>query len=323
MIESYKKELKEYYEKQKEGDQISSLLNPTPASLRDLFMYRMEESGITSDIDIFERFIGFSYEKNAVNKIKSEIDKFRPLVNFLKGKSDLSEIKRLDALAIILNYPNRPFKKFSRFKSEVKEAVEEKDDAVLEESNNQISNLIEIFSENDKISDPERTRITDVADKRINIVETAINTQEVINVTEEASIQKQKKIPLKKIGIIGIVVVIIGISLFLNIRNWTAKECMVWKGDKYEAVDCSETINSFTETTLPKDDKLIEEFRKMKVDTKTSFFDKKGKPKIWYIKNPNGTLEFYNKPGLQPETGKTLKPISRYIIQEYVLTQNK
>ncbi|MEG0916102.1 MAG: hypothetical protein RSF68_03725 [Myroides sp.] len=98
---------------------------------------------------------------------------------------------------------------------------------------------------------------------------------------------------------------------------------MIWKGDKYEAVDCSETINSFAETTLPKDDKLIEEFRKMKVDSKTSFFDKKGNPKIWYIKNPNGTLEFFNQPGLQPETGKTLRPISRYIIQEYVLNENK
>lgn len=98
---------------------------------------------------------------------------------------------------------------------------------------------------------------------------------------------------------------------------------MIWKGDKYEAVDCGETINSFAETTLPKDDKLIEEFRKMKVDTKTSFFDKKGNPKIWYIKNPNGTLEFFNQPGLQPETGKTLRPISRYIIQEYVLNENR
>ncbi len=97
---------------------------------------------------------------------------------------------------------------------------------------------------------------------------------------------------------------------------------MVWKGDKYKAVDCSETINSFAETALPKDDKLINEFRKIKVDTKTSFFDKKGNPKIWYIKNSNGMLEFYNQHGLQPETGKTLRPISRYIIQKHVIDKN-
>src|SRR5690606_34727895 len=321
MIESYKKELKEYYEKQKEGDQISSLLNPTPASLRDLFMYRMEESGITSDIDIFERFIGFSYEKNAVNKIKSEIDKFRPLVNFLKGKSDLSEIKRLDALAIILNYPNRPFKKFSRIKNEVKEVIEEKDDAFLKESNNPTSNLIENFAENDKVLDQKE------------IVNENIFTDEILNhqgkrekvvvISEDGSIKNQKNIPFKKIGIIGIVVVIIGISIFLNIKNYTTKDCMIWKGEKYEAIDCRETINGFVDVTLPKDDKLIKEFRKIKVDSKTSFFDKKGNPKIWYIKNPNGILEFFNQPGLQPETGKTLKPISKYIIQEYVINENK
>lgn len=68
---------------------------------------------------------------------------------------------------------------------------------------------------------------------------------------------------------------------------------------------------------------LLLEFRKMKVDTQTLFFDKKGSPKVWCIKNPNGTLEFYNNPGLQPETGKTLKPISKYIIQEYVINKNK
>lgn len=321
MEESYKKTLKEYYEIEKNGEQINSLLNPTPAGLRDLFMYRMEESGIASDIDIFERFIGFSYEKNAVNKIKSEIDKFRPLVNFLKGKSDLSEIKRLDALAIILNYPNRPFKKFSRIKNEVKEVIEEKDDKLVEELDNSYSNLIENFSEDDKVLDQK-----EIVNENIftdEILNHQGKREEVVVISEDGSIKKQNNIPFKKIGIIGIVVVIIGISFFLNFRNWTTKDCMIWKGDKYEAVDCSQTINSFAETTLPKDDKLIKEFRKMKVDTKTSFFDKKGNPKIWYIKNPNGTLEFFNQPGLQPETGKTLKPISKYIIQEYVINENK
>ena len=116
---------------------------------------------------------------------------------------------------------------------------------------------------------------------------------------------------------------IIGVLLFLNIKNWTTQDCMVWKGEKYEAIDCSETIKGFADVTLPKDDKLIKEFRKIKVNDKTSFFDKKGNAKVWYIKNPNGTLEFFNQPGLQPETGKTLKPISRYIIQEYVISQNE
>ncbi|WP_264563011.1 hypothetical protein [Flavobacterium sp. N2155] len=109
----------------------------------------------------------------------------------------------------------------------------------------------------------------------------------------------------------------------MNIKSFTAKDCMVWKEEKYVAVDCKEKINSFAATAVPKEDQLIKDFRKLKVDTKTSFFDKKGNPKIWYIKNPNGTLEFYNQPGLQPETGKTLRPITRYIIQEYVLNENK
>lgn len=318
MIESYKKALKEHYEIEKEGLHINSLLTPTPAGLRDLFIYRMEESNVVSDRNTFERFLGFSYEKNVVNKIKGEIDKFRPLVNFLKEKSDLSDISRLEVLAVILDYPNRPFKKFSNVQNK---PLEVKNDKLVEELDNSYSNLIENFSEDDKVLDQKE------------IVNENIFTDEILNhqgkrekvvvISEDGSIKNQKNVPLKKIGIIGVAVIIIGISIFLNIKNYTTKDCMVWKGEKYEAIDCRETINGFVDVTLPKDDKLIKEFRKIKVDSKTSFFDKKGNPKIWYIKNPNGILEFFNQPGLQPETGKTLKPISKYIIQEYVINENK
>jgi len=303
MHESYKKVLKEHYEIEKKGEQINSLLNPTPAGLRDLFVYRMEQSNNVADVNVFEQFLGFSYEKNAVNKIKAEIDKFRPLVNFLKDKSDLTEIKRLNALAILLDYPNRPFNKFSNIQKNTTEIIEEKKEEIIEKPN-------DISKEEVIVKQKEITVVEDLTPKE--------NTQEVIVVPDEEPIKNQRKFPFKEIGIIGIVV-IIGISLFINIKNFTTKDCMVWKGEKYEAVDCSETINSFAETTLPKDDKLIKDFRKIKVDNKTSFFDKKGNPKVWYIKNPNGTLEFFNQPGLQPETEKTLKPISKYIIQEYVL----
>jgi len=309
MIESYKKALKDYYETQKEGDQISSLLNPTPAGLRELLISMMERTLDDSDKKIIEDFFDVPFAEVTLNKLRNETDKFKALANFLKEKSGGSDLRRLEMIALILDFKQRPYRKYIKHNSNTSEV--EDMSATNEESNFDSEELIS-ESNNDEV---EKNEIEDV--------ETEVNTPKVIEVSEEVSIQKQKNVSLKKIGIIGIIVVIIGISIFLNIKNWTTKECMVWKGDKYEAVDCSETINSFAEATLPKDDKLIEEFRKMKVDTKTSFFDKKGNPKIWYIKNPNGTLEFFNKPGLQPETGKTLRPISRYIIQEYVLNENE
>ena len=317
MIESYKKALKDYYEIQKEGDQISSLLNPTPAGLREILILKMKEGLDGSDKKIIEHFFDVPFAELTLNKLRSETDKFKALANFLKEKSGGSDLRRLEMVALILDFKQRPYRKFEKHYS--KNISKTEDVFADEETNYDSEGLIE-ETINEVI---EKSEVEDSTDKETVTIEAEVNTAKVIGFSEEVSIQKRKNIPLKKIGIIGIAAVIIGISLFLNFKTWTTKDCMVWKNDKYEAVDCSETINSFAETTLPKDDKLIKEFRKMKVNSKTSFFDKKGNPKVWYIKNPNGILEFYNQPGLQPETGKTLRPISRYIIQEYVLTQNK
>ncbi|SFN71267.1 hypothetical protein SAMN05421741_109112 [Paenimyroides ummariense] len=316
MIESYKKALKDYYEIQKEDDQIRSLLNPTPAGLREILILKMKEELDSSDKKIIEDFFDVPFAELTLNKLRSETDKFKALANFLKEKSGGSDLRRLEMVALILDFKQRPYRKFEKHYSKISEV----EDIVDNQKTNFDSEEPNVESSNNEVEKPE---IEEVVDKEIVTIEAEVNTPKVIGSSEEVSIQKRKNVPLKKIGIIGIVSVIIGFSLFLNFKTWTTKDCMVWKGDKYEAVDCTETINSFAETTLPKDDKLIKEFRKMKVDSKTSFFDKKGNPKIWYIKNPNGILEFYNQPGLQPETGKTLKPISRYIIQEYVLNEKK
>ena len=316
MIESYKKALKDYYEIQKEGDQISSLLNPTPAGLREILILKMKEGLDGSDKKVIEDFFDVPFAELTLNKLRSETDKFKALANFLKEKSGGSDLRRLEMVALILDFKQRPYGKFVKINKNISEV---EDIIADEEANYDSEGLIE-ETINEVV---EKSEVEDSTDKEIVTIEAEVNAPKVIGFSEEVSIEKQNNISLKKIGIIGIVAVIIGISLFLNFKTWTTKDCMVWKDDKYEAVDCSETINSFAETTLPKDDKLIEEFRKMKVNSKTSFFDKKGNPKVWYIKNPNGILEFYNQPGLQPETRKTLKPISRYIIQEYVLNENK
>ncbi|MGG8497732.1 hypothetical protein ACQY1Q_15080 [Tenacibaculum sp. TC6] len=49
-----------------------------------------------------------------------------------------------------------------------------------------------------------------------------------------------------------------------------------------------------------------------------SYFDKQGNPRVWYGKNAHGDLELFTSYGLHPETGKTLKPISNYMINKYI-----
>ena len=43
-----------------------------------------------------------------------------------------------------------------------------------------------------------------------------------------------------------------------------------------------------------------------------------GREQIWYGKNNRGELEFFTSQGLHPETKKTLKKITKYMIDKYV-----
>jgi len=44
-----------------------------------------------------------------------------------------------------------------------------------------------------------------------------------------------------------------------------------------------------------------------------------GKPCVWYGKSFDGSYDCFTAPGLHPETGKKLKPITEYIVKKHLL----
>ena len=63
-------------------------------------------------------------------------------------------------------------------------------------------------------------------------------------------------------------------------------------------------------------------FKKINPDCEYSFFNNDGSVRVWYGKNVSKELEFFTDLGLHPETGKTLKPITQYMIDKYVCNTN-
>lgn len=107
--------------------------------------------------------------------------------------------------------------------------------------------------------------------------------------------------------------VIVAISFFLIILKITgSKDCLVWKKDHYEEIDCDGTLKDPLLSTLD-----IKKFRQIIARDTTTFFIK-GKPIIWYGKSKNGKFEYFNSRGLHPITKKELKPITKYIIHKYI-----
>jgi hypothetical protein len=106
--------------------------------------------------------------------------------------------------------------------------------------------------------------------------------------------------------------------LFFIIKNNTkiSENCILWNENHFEKSVC--TIKHAIDNSLYKID--IEKFKKIKVTKETPFF-KNGKPLIWYGKSSKRKMEYFTERGIHPETLKELAPITEYIINKYVFTE--
>lgn len=93
------------------------------------------------------------------------------------------------------------------------------------------------------------------------------------------------------------------------------KECMQWNTNHFEIVDCSSKSNEPLDARIPINDARLG-LKKLEAHSIKTYFEN-GRPVVWYAKN-DGKIELFNQPGLHPTTGKTLKPITPYIINKYL-----
>ena len=91
---------------------------------------------------------------------------------------------------------------------------------------------------------------------------------------------------------------------------------MVWDKDHYKEVKIDTDKYSFDQLKIYKEER-IKYFQKIEPSCEVKYFDQRGKVKVWYGKNVKGDLEIFSSFGLHPETGKTLKPITKYMIRKY------
>ncbi len=115
-----------------------------------------------------------------------------------------------------------------------------------------------------------------------------------------------------KISISIIVLAVIFIIVSINQQRW-----MVWKDNHYIEVKFDTEKFNVEQLKLYKEDR-IKYFRKVEVDCNTQFFNESGNVKIWYGKNHKKELEYFTDLGLHPETGKSLNPITKYMIKKYI-----
>lgn len=112
---------------------------------------------------------------------------------------------------------------------------------------------------------------------------------------------------------------LIGLGLIWGVNSLSEKEnCMFWDEWHYQRIDCNKSLAPSI-TLEPFDENKWKYFKRIEVDEKTPFFEG-GKPKVWYLKT-DGEVEFFSAPGEHPINGKQLKPITKYMIDKYVINK--
>ncbi|NHN26482.1 hypothetical protein FIA58_012420 [Flavobacterium jejuense] len=86
------------------------------------------------------------------------------------------------------------------------------------------------------------------------------------------------------------------------------KKSIKWKKDHYELID------SKSQSLI--NEELLKNFKKI-IPCDTTIYRKYGRACLWYGKSPKGEIEFFTALDVHPETGKTLKEVTDYIMNKY------
>lgn len=121
---------------------------------------------------------------------------------------------------------------------------------------------------------------------------------------------------IKKYRAIFIVPILL-ISSILIYNYTTRQRWMVWQNDHYVEVDFNVKKYDVNQLKIYNEERILY-FRKVDPKCDDPFFNTDGSVLIWYGKNKAKKLEYFTALGLHPETRKTLKPITQYMINKHI-----
>jgi len=300
-VDDYKKAILATYATAKEGGYAEYLLQPTPARFKKLSLLLLNENA--ADAEIYNRFFLFKEGEPQFKQIEFfDTDKFKPLSNFVKGKSELTNPNSLDLLAVLVGFNPRPYSKFR--KSNAGPAGDgEVSAGVLEDA-------------------PLNSTLPVVSGRGSTDVVNGVTESAVLKNSTTASWYSRIVVLNNNSLLQNMLAVALCVAVVFAVKNTFFNEpgCMAWQGDHYEEVPCTVQQNTFTSTAVvvPMDKETFAFQKKMEVCDTTTFFLPNGLPRVWYCKTGEGKIEYFSYPGLHPVTGKTLKKITPYMINKYV-----
>ncbi|UPZ15538.1 hypothetical protein [Flavobacterium humidisoli] len=304
----YKEAIREKYRVEKSDGKYSHYLsNPSQALLRDLCWEIFNAEPKADDLAVYRTFFKAEFVPKEVDTSQQYTDKFKKVGAFFKAERETAKISTVDLAAILVDFENRPFRKFVKkgfepdfSKNEINSSTNEKEIKELD-----VDFVDENFEKEAQSTEAE-VLSPPLEPKSTNIF---IDTKEKIL---QRFKEKLKKTIIAITLIFGLVTTVVYFAFF-------KKHCMQWTGNHYEVVDCtSHNESSNLNEVIPLDKDLLD-FRKITACDTTKCFLTNGEAIVWYGKTANG-IDFFNDNGngWHPENRKALRPMTDYMFKRYL-----
>lgn len=284
------------YERKKAAVSLSHrMLHLTPSKLKDECEVVCKQRYERKDDKTLEEFFGQGGDKDAWLRAirRCGTDKFKPLVNFLRGNTGKTEEKNIELLAWLIDCELRPYEVAKR----------------------NIINGIDVHGV-----------VPGELPKDDN------EKEEEIGPAEESRLERREKVSAqmdfnkpasyfsaKKIIIMLIILATVSVGIYLvwqkpPIVVFTGPQgCMYWAGDHYQQVSCNEKIVGAMVIAL--DSEKLNHFRKI---TKPDTITENSIGKVWCVK-VNGNYEYYTSDGFHPiDQRLRLRRLSEYVFRNHI-----
>jgi len=344
MFEDYKEKVILAYQKKKEANAISiNLLRPTPGKLRNECLSVFGERSLLKDEKTLRLFFGpkdkLADYGQSISKI--EIDKFRPLINFLKRRTNVTDERNIELLAWLIDFEPRPYQYGFNYKEDIKSGITQNitDNSQEIEVEDERSLTVSSIYGNDEAGNKEvEAVLSDISavgndgecrEEGNDFLEEVLVTEEKEVIEETGSVHPEiqsvfenfdrPKEPIpgfklrKAIASLMIIIVVASGSMYLLISNEGEQKCMYWTGDHYKSISCNKKIEDAAVIAL--DTGKVAHFKKI---TQPDTLTQSSVGKVWYTKIDGG-IEFYTADGVHPVYNEVrLKPVTVYILNKYI-----
>jgi hypothetical protein len=337
MFEDYKREVLDFYRLKKASNALSvALENPERLKLKKecLMVYALKNSN--EDGEIIRGFFDPSRKYNDhVKSIESfDLDKFRPLINYLTKGTTIRDEQAVKLLAWLLDF--QPYDEWKASKYATTNFFSSRELAKESAVESGVCGALPEKSKADEIG-----TIAEQQKENRPIIQTALASPIGSDQDDEAetlpapnnkhgnknTIQKNPgylerpklyrgliRIGIALIFLLGIAAVVQRGDMIGGTNSPDATEkCMYWDGNSYVPIKCEK--KAINPAVIPLDINILKGFRRIKwADTLT----KRAIGVVWYAKS-GAKYEFFTDSGMHPvDTKKKLKPLTQYILSNHI-----